>query len=86
MVGCYNMHLIKGVDMLTRKKIETAIKKESGFDVSIQIGDGYYYFTSEDEQTQKILDMAYTASVYTYKLNHLSLIQWIDSFKNIMDI
>ena len=71
--------------MITRKQIEREIKKESSFDVTIQIGEGYYYFTSEDEATQDIFDKAYTASVCTYRLNYLTMNQWVESFKAIIN-
>lgn len=60
--------------MLTLKQVNNAIAK-AGFNEVLVAGDGYYYFIEGDAFQWE------SSSVYVYRLNHLSLDQWLAAHK-----
>jgi hypothetical protein len=56
--------------MLTISKINKTIKAE-GIDLELVPGQGYFYFVGPGSEN------LYTASVLVYRLNHLTLEQWM---------
>ena len=67
---------------ITAKTVEKEIKKQFGYDVNIINGRGYFYFIDDDGNS---LDSWSTTSVMVNSLNQLSLEQWVEEFKWLMN-
>lgn len=59
--------------MLTLKKINNEIAKLGGNEILVK-GEGYYYFAEGEAYGW------YNQSVYVYRLNQLTLEQWIQEY------
>lgn len=71
---------------ITKKLICDTIKKELGYDVSLfKVKDDYFYFYSEDDETDLYLQRASSTSVYTNRLGVHSLESWVNCFKRILE-
>lgn len=73
---------------VTRNNICKAIKEETGYDVGLERGDGYFYFfyDGEDEATIKLLyGQMQSTSVWTYHLTNFSVERWVEEFKALME-
>lgn len=57
---------------IARAAVDAALRKEGALYVTLQPGEGYWYFVFDDGV---YFD---THSVYVYRLNRLSLRQWLD--------
>lgn len=70
---------------LTAKKICKAIKCKFGMDVGLfyDTGYGYYHFFSDDQPTMDILMHWPTTSVLVFRMNHLTMEQWLDTFEQL---
>lgn len=77
--------------MITRKMISRAIEQKHGLYVSVFSGGGcHHFYASEDENGYSIdeqlasrLAMCHSTTVLVYRLNHLSLDQWVEAFEEI---
>jgi hypothetical protein len=69
---------------LTRKLIEQEIKIQTGYDVVLTKGDGYFWFSSDDEKTGLMLAGKQSTSIYQNTLGQQSLQEWVDSFITII--
>lgn len=67
---------------ITAKTVEKEIKKQFGYDVNLINGRGYFYFIDDDGNS---LDSWSTTSVMVNSLNQLSLEQWVEEFKWLMN-
>jgi len=67
---------------LFRTTINKAIKDKFDINVCLIAGAGYYYFISPPGTPLKddLINWQST-SVYVYRLNHLTLDQWLDQFE-----
>lgn len=72
----------KPAKRLTSKAIERAIKEKFGYDVILVRGDGYFWFTEEDDSHR--MDMWESTSVMVYRLNQLTLDQWLVEFEYLL--
>ncbi len=61
--------------MLQLRTINKALAARGHANVELVKGDGYFYFIGEDA------DQFYTSSVYVYRLNQLTLEQWINDYE-----
>lgn len=61
--------------MLTLRKVN---KELAPFGVELVKGDGYFYFEGE------VVDNKSYTSVYVFRLNQLTLEQWLEEFQNIL--
>jgi len=61
---------------ITLKKLNKEIKAVSPY-LSLAKGDGYYYFYSDDKELGLFLSGLPTTGVYVYKLNQLTLDEWV---------
>ena len=71
---------------LVNRTVEKAIKAKFGWDAKLFYDDdgGYYHFYSDDELQQNVLmNHIDSPSVWVYRLNHLSLDQWLESFEEL---
>ncbi len=53
--------------------------------VKLRRGKGYYYIYSDDEATADKIAALYTTSIYVYRLNHLSMDQWMSEVDTLME-
>lgn len=72
---------------ITINNIQKAIKADTGFDVVLAKGNGYFWFTSDDEATGLYLCLADHSAVFT---NHLTggiidIQWWVDQFQGMLD-
>jgi hypothetical protein len=63
--------------MLTLKTVNKKLK-DLGYDVELVKGEDYFYFCGPS------IDLRQSTSVMVYRLNQLSLDQWIDELKFIL--
>jgi phage terminase large subunit len=66
---------------ITIRDVNKVAKK---YNVKLNKGKGYFYFTGTNDETKMLLAKAYTTSVYVYSVYELSLSQWEDEIKNIL--
>ena len=64
--------------MLRISNVNIALKEE-GIDAELVKGEGYYWFDGSD------VEYAKTTSVMVYRLNHLTLEQWIECAKEFKE-
>lgn len=64
--------------MLTLKRINKEIAAR-GWEVELVAGDGYFWLDGEDAA------WAYSSDIGVYRLNHLTLEQWMDRIKDIVE-
>lgn len=60
--------------MRKRITVQTVNKIAKEFDFELVKGDGYFYWISDRWELDRYLD---TTAVYVYKINDLSLTEWI---------
>lgn len=71
---------------ITKKLICDTIKDELGYDVSLhKYKDDYFYFYSEDDETDLYLQLATTTVVNTNRLGLHTLDSWICEFVQIIE-
>ncbi len=63
--------------MLTLKAVNKAMVAR-GYSDELVKGDGYFYFIGEKA------DQFYSSSVYVYRLNQLTLEQWLDDYARML--
>ena len=68
----------QAIVMLRLYHVNDALKSE-GIDAELVKGEGYYWFDGND------VEFAKTTSVMVYRLNHLSLEQWIQYAKEFKE-
>lgn len=68
-----------------RHMIEGAICYHTGMKVKIGIGKDYYWFYSDDETESNVLSKLPSSSVMVSKLSDLTVEQWVDEFKRIVE-
>lgn len=68
--------------MITKKQISAAILARTGYSVGIggTPEDGCYYYYSDDDRTQDMLYGLNAENVYVYRINQMTLRQWVDDF------
>jgi hypothetical protein len=68
---------------ITSKAIGKAIKEATGINhIGVWNAGGYHRFFSDDETVCEFLPLVCEFdSVYVYRMNHLSIEQWLDDFK-----
>lgn len=64
--------------MLTLKQVNSKIA-ELGFKAELVKGEGYFYFIGDD------VDLCYSTSVGVYRLNHLSMEDWLSEIKGLVE-
>ena len=70
--------------MLTSKSIGRAINEKFGIDgIRVFTGGGCCSFYSDTNDEAMIVLMSGEASVYVYRMNHLSLDSWLEHFKDL---
>jgi hypothetical protein len=62
--------------MIKLATVNKALAARGHANVELVRGDGYFYFIGEDA------DQFYTSSVYVYRLNQLTLDQWIADYED----
>lgn len=67
---------------VTANAISKSIKEQTGFDVSLVKGNGYFYFTDNDEKSSSIWKWPST-SVCVTRLSSLTIKQWVEEFKQL---
>ncbi len=68
---------------ITRKRIESAILKETGLSVKIKKEWNYFWFYSDIKSVQNILSLSQETSVCVFNLCDLSIDQWVSDFTKI---
>lgn len=69
---------------LSLKKVNAAIKSKFS-DVELVKGAGYFYLVGTTEEMDKKLCQLQSTSIYVYRLNELTLDQWLDDVKGIIE-
>lgn len=64
--------------MLTIKRINKEIKAR-GWNAELVAGDGYFWLDGDD------VAWAYSSSIGAYRLNHLTLEQWLEDVRRIVE-
>jgi hypothetical protein len=67
---------------ITLRDVNKVAKK---YNVKVNKGKGYFYFTGTNDETKMILAKAYTTSVDVYSVDELSLPQWEAEIKSILE-
>lgn len=70
---------------VTKNNISRAILDETGFNVKISTGIGYFWFYSDDEKTDLLLSGLESTSVYSNLLSHMSVERWVETFYDIIN-
>ena len=70
---------------VTAKQISKAIFEKYNIVVSVSRGGDCYHFYSEDESTDLRLASWPSTTVPVYRLNHLSVDQWVEHFTGLME-
>lgn len=70
---------------VTANKISAAIQAKFGMDVRVFRGEGYFFFYSDDTSTANRLAAWPCVSVYTYRMNDMTLAQWVEAFEALME-
>lgn len=70
--------------MLTLKRITKEIQKHWP-KVELVRGEGYFYLYSSDEEVGLKLSSLYTTGIYVNLLSHLTLEQWVQEVRVIMN-
>lgn len=61
------------------------LMKDAGLEkVLLCKGDGYYYITSDDDDTFSIINSVMDTSIYVYAFNHQSPEQWVEDIKYLL--
>ena len=68
---------------VTANNIAKAVKAETGIDVELVTGDGYYWFASVGGIN--VLDYAPTTSVYVTRMSDFSVERWVEEFKGLIE-
>ena len=74
--------------MINRKQISKAIKEQFNLDIIVEgnrMGEGCYYFRSDDLKTSDQLLRKSDNVVFVNSLNQLTIEQWVSDFKNIWE-
>lgn len=68
----------------TKRQVEEAILGRFGMSVRLhRDSSGYYYFYSDDDNTDLELNRWPSTSVYVYRLNQITLEDWMGSFAGL---
>ena len=70
---------------VTLNNISKAIKEETGMDIKLHRGYGYFHFYSDDDETGLMLMRLPSTSVYTNTLGSFSIEGWVEACKRILD-
>lgn len=70
----------------TRKNVAAAIEKKHGHKVELVKGNGYFYFTSaEDDYRTAPITYAHGASVYTNGLWTFDVDRWVGEYEYLIE-
>jgi hypothetical protein len=69
---------------VTKNNISKAIKEKTGYDIGISSAYGYFYFYSDDKETDLMLKGWETTSIYSNFLTHQSVEGWVRDFERLM--
>jgi hypothetical protein len=71
---------------ITRRKIEQEILNRFGLTVELVKGNGYYYFSTDHDESAEVLYQLPTTSVYTMFLNggNITIEWWVGYFEDFL--
>jgi len=70
---------------ITKNTICKAIKEETGWSVKLHKANGYFYFYSDDYDTDMKLNLLESTSIYHIHLSHQSVERWVNDFKDMIE-
>lgn len=73
------------MSIVCSKTISAAIKKATGIDhIEVHKQEGVCHFFSDHEATSEFLPLHDFEAVYVYRMNHLTIDQWVEEFQRLL--
>lgn len=79
-----NSYLTENDGTVKNKKFLTLMKKAGLEKVLLCKGDGYFYITSDDDETYEEINSVMDQSIYVNSFSHQSPEQWVEDIKNLL--